>query len=263
MIFKFGADPELFVSQGGVFKSGYGLIKGDKENPFPVENGAVQVDGMALEFNIDPAMDEEGFVFNLDSVLTQLKAMVPEYELVAEPVATFTEEYMKGQPEEATILGCDPDFNAWGGKQNAVPNAKVNFRTGSGHIHVGWTEGMDVQDPSHISQAKAMIRQMDYYLGLPSLIFDADKQRRELYGKAGAHRVKSYGVEYRVLSNRWLQSKELMAWAFRASKKAATDLAAGIHLEKQFGDIQQIINTSDVKAAMGIIEEAGLEVPNV
>lgn len=263
MEFKFGADPELFVAQDGVFKSGYGLIEGDKENPFPVENGAVQVDGMALEFNIDPAMDEESFVFNLSSVLIQLEDMVPEYNLVAEPVATFTEEYMKAQPEKAKELGCDPDFNAWGGKQNAVPNAAVNFRTGSGHIHVGWTDGESITDAFHVAQAQALVRQMDFYLALPSLLFDPDKQRRELYGKAGAHRVKPYGVEYRVLSNAWLRSKELMAWAFRASKKAAEDIASGIVLEKQFGDIQGIINSSNVKEALGIIEEAKLEVPNV
>jgi len=263
MNFKFGADPELFVAQDGEFKSGYGLIEGDKENPFPVEHGAVQVDGMALEFNIDPAMDEEGFVFNLDAVLTQLKAMVPEYDLVAEPVATFSEAYMENQPAKATELGCDPDFNAWSGKQNDIPDAKVSFRTGSGHIHVGWTEDQDILDVGHSMKAKALVRQMDFYLGLPSLLLDPDTKRRELYGKAGAHRIKPYGVEYRVLSNRWLQSKELMAWAFRASKRAATDLLDGVVLQKEFGDIQEIINTSNVEAALGIIKKAKLEVPNV
>ena len=50
-----GCDPEVFVKQNGVFKSAFGLIKGDKKNPQKIRNGAVQVDGMALEFNIDPA----------------------------------------------------------------------------------------------------------------------------------------------------------------------------------------------------------------
>jgi len=90
----FGADPELFVFQHGKVQSGYGLIEGDKENPFKVENGAVQVDGMALEFNIDPAMDEEGFVFNLESVMRQLQKMVPDYELHADPVAHFGAEFI-------------------------------------------------------------------------------------------------------------------------------------------------------------------------
>ena len=60
---KVGADPEIFLGDAdGGLVSAYGLIKGDKEHPFPVTNGAVQVDGMAAEFNIDPDRDwETGF----------------------------------------------------------------------------------------------------------------------------------------------------------------------------------------------------------
>jgi len=263
MNFKFGADPELFVQKEGTFVSGHGLIQGNKTNPYPVERGAVQVDGMALEFNIDPAMTEDDFVFNLESVMDQLKAMVPEYNLIATPVADFDPAYLESQPAEAKELGCDPDFNAWTGEQNQVPDAKASFRTGSGHIHVGWTEDQSVQDPIHISMAQSLVKQMDFYLALPSLLFDADTKRRELYGKAGAHRVKPYGVEYRVLSNMWLGSKDLMRWAFRASQKAVTDLSQGRILEQIYGDIQQIINTSDVKRSREIIADAGLEVPHV
>ena len=50
-----GCDPEVFVKQNGVFRSAHGLIRGDKKNPQKIRSGAVQVDGMALEFNIDPA----------------------------------------------------------------------------------------------------------------------------------------------------------------------------------------------------------------
>ena len=48
-----GADPELFVKKDGVVVSGHDLIQGTKADPFPVQDGAVQVDGMALEFNIE------------------------------------------------------------------------------------------------------------------------------------------------------------------------------------------------------------------
>jgi len=53
-----GCDPELFVKKDGVLVSAHGLVQGSKEHPFRVSKGAVQVDGMALEFNIDPAEDE-------------------------------------------------------------------------------------------------------------------------------------------------------------------------------------------------------------
>lgn len=261
--FKFGADPELFVKKDGLFVSGHGLIPGDKKEPFPVEDGAVQVDGMALEFNINPAANEEEFVYNLSSVMQQLYRMVDGYEVVAEPVADFTQEYMATQPFEAVQLGCDPDYNAWSGKENQAPDAKVSFRTGSGHIHVGWSDKEDITDERHKSMAHAVVKQMDFYLGLPSLLFDKDTKRRELYGKAGAHRVKPYGVEYRVLSNKWLASKELMSWVFRASKKAVDDMFNEKYLPNLHGDIQEIINTSDIKNAKRIIKQYSLEVPNV
>ena len=58
------------------------------------------------------------------------------------------------------------------------------------------------------------MKQLDWYLGAWSLKMDPDPTRRLLYGKAGACRYKPYGVEYRVLSNFWLTTKErrLQVW---------------------------------------------------
>src|SRR4030042_844860 len=103
-----GCDPEVFVMQGGKFLSAFGLIKGDKKNPLPVRNGAVQVDGMALEFNTTPASTANQFILNVEDVYAQLRAMVPEYQVVATPVADFDPMYMKAQPAAALELGCDP-----------------------------------------------------------------------------------------------------------------------------------------------------------
>lgn len=256
-----GADPECFVRKDGVFQSAFNLIRGDKKNPQKVQRGAVQVDGMALEFNIDPAATEEDFCMNIQTVYDQLKAMVPQYEVVACPVAEFTPEYMAKQPQEALELGCDPDYNAWTGDINPRPNGNRPMRTASGHVHIGWSNG-EVNDINHLGRCNAVCRQLDFYLGLPSLIYDDDTRRREMYGKAGACRYKSYGVEYRTLSNAWLNSKDRIAWVFRAAQKGVLQLMEGNALADKYGDIQQIINTSDVKKAMKIIRAEKLEVPN-
>lgn len=257
-----GADPELFAMQAGNYVSGWGLVPGDKANPHPVDNGAVQVDGMALEFNIDPADNEDGFVFNLQSVMAQLRDLVPDYDVVADPVARFTPEYMELQPEDALDLGCDPDFNAWeGGRVNPKPDNKKPMRTGAGHVHIGVCEGADINSRLHIDQCCALVRQLDFYLGLPSLLFDTDVERRSMYGQAGAYRAKSYGVEYRVLSNRWLSDEKLMRWVFSNTMLAIQSMAAP--LAEEFGDIQDIINNSDVEAARIIIEQAGIPTPEV
>lgn len=257
---KIGADPELFVKQNGQYVSGFGLVPGDKVNPYAVEDGAVQVDGMALEFNINPAEDVDTFCFNIYSVIAQLQAMVPDYEVVADPVATFTPEYMKQQHPLALELGCDPDYNAWTGKVNDKPDCDLPIRTGAGHVHIGWREGAHARDELHVQACRMITKQLDFYLGLPSLLFDTDTQRRSMYGKAGAYRVKSYGVEYRVLSNTWLREEGLMRWVFENTHKAVNTVR-NRPLYEEYGDIQGIINNSDVDAARAIIYKAGIDIP--
>ena len=256
-----GCDPEVFVKQNGVFKSAHGLIAGDKKNPQKIPHGAVQVDGMALEFNIDPAASEHEFILNVNEVFAALKAMVPDYEVVATPVANFDPKYMAEQPEEALELGCDPDYNGWTGLANPRPNGDRPFRTASGHVHIGWTDKEDINDGNHIGRARMAAKQMDFFLGLPSLFYDNDVKRRELYGKAGALRTKPYGVEYRTLSNAWLNSEDRMAWVFQSVQAGMEALFGGWMLEEEFGDIQDIINTSNKRKAEAIINKAGLPMP--
>jgi hypothetical protein len=185
--------------------------------------------------------------------------MVPEYEVVADPVAHFEQDYIDAQPLEARALGCDADYNAWtDGKANPKPDMNMPMRTASGHTHFGWTEAAEGND--HLGMCCAFVKQLDYYLGLPSLLFDNDNQRREMYGKAGAFRPKEYGLEYRVLSNRWLADNDLIRWVYRASQACFVSMG-GEQLFNKYGDIQEIINTSNKDAAMGIIQAEGLLLP--
>ncbi len=263
MKFLVGCDPELFVKRDGVFHSAHGLVKGDKKNPFPVKKGAVQVDGMALEFNIHPAESEVEFFMNISSVMNSLRKMVPDYEMVIEPVADFDEKTLKAQPAEALELGCEPDYNGWNLQENLRPDGDVPFRTASGHVHVGWTKDVDPKSPSHFSLCAAVTRQLDFFLGLPSLLFDTDTRRRSLYGKPGAFRPKTYGVEYRVLSNKWLSSPELIKWVYNNTIKGLHSFfKEENYLFEKYEDIQEIINTSDVKSALVIIEKEGISIPS-
>ena len=256
-----GADPEVFVMQEGKYVSAYGLIPGNKLDPYPVTDGAVQVDGMALEFNIAPAPSGQIFLANIRSVMAQLYSMVPGYTVVSDPVATFGSEYIQAQPEEATELGCDPDYNAWeGGAVNPKPDHNMPFRTAAGHVHIGWTE-LGLGRANHLEMCIALVKELDFYLGLPSLLFDTDTVRREMYGKAGAFRPKDYGVEYRVLSNAWLKHDDLVLWVFDACSQALERCSRGVFLSEKYGDISEVINTSDVHSALALIEKESIPVP--
>lgn len=256
-----GADPEIFVKKNGAFISAHGLIQGDKKKPQPVPKGAVQVDGMALEFNIAPAADEQEFVGNVEHVMGILASMVPEYELHAVPVADFSLDYIAAQPAAARELGCDPDFNAYTCDKNNPPNNTLPMRTASGHVHIGWGGGFSAEDDEHRMRAEAVARQMDYFLGLPALFVDKDERRRLMYGKAGCLRYKPYGMEYRTLSNFWLNSKELMAWVYQQTVNGVSQLFDGKDYTNEFGCIQEVIDNNDRASAKAIIQRTGIALP--
>ena len=237
-----GADPEAFVvlKDGSVPVSAAGLLPGTKEKPFPVKDGAVQVDGMAAEFNIDPAATEDAWVHNLKSVMGQLEGMLPDtHRLEIVPSITFSPEVWEAAPDVAKIMGCDPDLNAYTGRENKPPNADTDFRTAAGHIHFGWCEGVNLKNKGHVSACRILARELDYYLGRTSCLGDfseAGVKRRQLYGSAGAFRVKSYGMEYRVLSNYWLQSEELMRWVYKVCHFVFNRLLDGNYTNQPKGE---------------------------
>lgn len=243
---KIGADPELFVFNGDQPVSAHDLIPGTKVKPFAVPGGAVQVDGTAAEFNIDPAETFEEFNDNIESVLSSLTAMLPAgHELRSVPVVVWPEEYFRTLPYVATELGCMPDFDAWTGRRNPKPKLKhmPTLRTAAGHIHIGFTEGASIQDPAHILECQRMVQLMDWHVGSWSCQVDLDKTRRMLYGKAGACRYKTYGVEYRTLSNFWVLDTHLRREVWDRTIAACVDFFNGVRVpEEQEEKIKITIN---------------------
>lgn len=235
-----GADPEFFVRHRNHYISGHVFACGTKRKPLPTEYGHVQVDGVALEVNVKPSETRADFIRNVRGVMSDVQYVMDKKvagcKLVAKPSVFFGTAKLSRLPLENFILGCEPDYNAWlGQKVNTRPSPEVPFRTGAGHIHVGWTENANPRSISHMMECARVVRQLDYYLGAPSLLWDKDCRRRSLYGKAGAFRSKPYGVEYRVLSNAWLTTDELIGWVFNRAVAAVTDLWAGKSMEKSYG----------------------------
>lgn len=205
-----GADPELFIidKDTGEFVCPDGIVPGTKEEPFKVKGGAVQQDGFAAEFNIDPVTNYKDFSDNMRGVRAQLEKMLPKnMTLVSKPTAVFTQKAWDSAKDETKVLGCSPDYNAWSLNVNPAPRAPDLVRHAGGHLHFGWTEGADMMDKSYYKSCIDLVRQLDWHLALWSVTEDKDALRRTMYGKAGSMRFKPYGVEYRTLSNFWLDSE--------------------------------------------------------
>lgn len=125
------------------------------------------------------------------------------------------------------------------------PDMMQSMRTGAGHIHIGFTENKDVNEDNHFLECAAMAREMDYYIGIYSLLWDSDSSRRSMYGRAGCFRPKPYGVEYRTPSNAWLRDDRLINWVYNSSKRCVENVLSGKSIQGQFdGLAQRIIDES-------------------
>lgn len=241
--FAIGADPEVFLGLNGSFVSAHDKLPGDKQNPHTVNKGAVQVDGMAAEFNIDPANSLEDFKTNLSTVQGIMKSMIGDLDFIEDTSVFFDKEFSDQIPAENLILGCESDFNGWTMTDNEPPLDTTMMRTAGGHVHVGGFHTNDIYSDLHFGAAARLARTLDEVLGVYSILWDTDDERRAMYGKAGCFRPKFYGMEYRTLSNKWIFSDKLVTFVYDGVKEA---------LEKMFDpqyepdpEVRNIIDTSD------------------
>lgn len=240
-IVPIGADPEFFLydTELKMNISGHGIIPGTKEKPYKLKDGAVQLDGTAAEFNINPANSSEEFVHNIKSVIGEIREMVPKkIDFQFQPTVVYKEDYFtKIVPSSCKELGCDPDFDAWNdGSINPRPDNKTPMRTAGGHLHVGFVADnkADINSMEHRLDCIVLTRQIDTFFNPFIQFWDTDKRRRQMYGAPGAFRPKTYGVEYRSLSNAWLAKPKLWPWLFDSLQYVTEQALEGNHIQPHY-----------------------------
>ena len=274
---RIGTDPEFFLTDPkGNLVSAIPVIQGTKQQQFEVEGGGLQHDNVAAEFSCDPSDSEEAFVTTIGKMLKQLAHYVEPLVVNAIQSADFPKAELESQ--EAQAFGCDPDFDAYDVAINTfdASAAASSLRSCGGHIHVGVKNGhpkvlangdMSADgDPIAFGKIR-LVKAMDLFLGVSSLLMDSDPaaaRRRELYGKAGCHRPKDYGVEYRTLSNFWTKSPDMVRLIYRLTVLSA--MACDTNYDKECfssigsGDpsigeaiVRKTIDNSNVERAKEIV----------
>lgn len=263
--FTIGCDPEFFLKNNKTDKlvSAIPFINGTKYEPEVLENGGnIQRDNVAVEIATDPADTIAKFIDNISRTLKGALTKLPEnHEIVALPSARFDADQL--EHEEALKFGCDPDYDAWDVKENTPPSSHSDptFRSCGAHIHVGTTGDDENAFLLEMEGKLMMVKVMDCIHGIISTVLDSSieaLERKKLYGKAGAHRPKEYGVEYRVLSNFWLKSPITAMLMYSLTQDALTvcrDKQADDLIEKMGGtEVVNTINGAKVDIAMKMIK---------
>lgn len=253
-----GSDPEFFVSQGGRIVSALGRFDdlGSKNHPSPfpgMKDYGLQLDNVLIEVTTPPSPKWQTFAKRHSVMVENLKAFVKarDCELTIVASAEMPEDEL--QDPRSFVFGCDPDFDAWALQTNPRPHSENPYlRSAGGHLHIG----------AELSRTTKilLVRLLDKYLGAYSVLEDPDTRRRELYGRPGAMRFKPYGVEYRVLSNFWLQSQRLMEKVGQIATWCVGHVqdGQGNYSDQEAQDIIGMITNGDKGLAKKFLQSADL-----
>lgn len=249
---RLGCDPEVFlVNQQGKFIAINGYINADKNNPLQVPDMAqgftLQEDNVSLEYGIPPAATSKEFQEYISAVMEKSRSWLPPDVDFSKSSCTIFEEDQLQHPM-SRVFGCEPDYCAYTKQANPKPvPPHPGMRSAGGHIHVE----TDL-DPVEVVKA------MDVFLGVPSVLMDDGKERKKLYGKAGAFRYKPYGVEYRTLSNFWVFDSSLIDWVWKQTEKALAYIKEkGTVSDSMAKAARKCINEDDHSLAQQIIGITG------
>lgn len=257
-----GTDPELFIwdRENNKVVSSIGLIPGEKGaayRPKGFKKGfGLQIDNILAEFNIPPVKSKKDFVANINLMKDYIHKFVsdinPNYTIKCS--ASEIVDWSELQSPEAKLFGCCPDYNVYTESMNDVPNGgATNLRTTGTHIHVGY-------DNPNIEDSLTMIKLMDIFVGIPSVLMDTDTRRRLLYGKAGCFRLTKYGFEYRTLSGYFISTDLNMEIIYDQTMKALEHFNKGdlrvLNIDPNI--VQEVINTGDELKARSLIKKYNL-----
>jgi hypothetical protein len=212
------------------------------------KNGAVGYDGIMGELRPAPALYPEDVCLNLWKLIKETRALVDSRCEFSNRITFVAKSFLGIQG----IIG---------GGQSA------GF-----HLHFGLPSKMIGNvNPGHPKMvlAKEIVKVMDYYVGIPSIILEEgeDVTRRSSmsnpYGKPGAFRMDNRTLEYRVPGGFLLAHPALAAGLIGLGALVVDDMLAKIQdWSNSFSNMQQVLNANirecypnipDAKEVMSII----------
>jgi len=257
---QIGSDVEFFLQDINTKKivTAENIIKGTKKDPFYFEPNnnyyATSLDCVLAEGNIPPCKTEGEFYSAMNHLIKYINNFIPnQLQTLAIPVAELDEDQL--QSETACTFGCASSLDCWTLKEVRPFPKGDRYRSAGTHLHIGYEE------PNFKTNIN-IIRAMDLYLGIPSVLIEPKNKRKEVgYGLAGNMRQTRWGAEYRVLSSYFASNEKLIKWCFRNTEAAinfVNDEKSSI-IENLGKEISHIINNNDVELAKKYVNDFNIE----
>jgi hypothetical protein len=241
---SFGSDPELFVvsKEQEVIPSTAVITSSDVVKP----------DGFQIELNPLTSTCRQSASSYIYSALFDARAMALKmgYDLSFKVGHIISDEVWSKVDLKMKRFGCNPTLNVHEKNFKRVTGLREKFRAGGGHIHLGFTFNR--------ADAPKIVTMMDILAGNTFVLIDRDPdniRRRINYGRAGEYRLKSYGIEYRVLSNFWMKKYVLWSMATGLLREAIAigqkqELVDKLLAKIDLKDVRNAINNNDKELAM-------------
>lgn len=252
-----GSDPEFFFvgNKTGNVRGSERIIP---EAGIKVASSEFVRDGIQVELHPNPSTCRALAAHEIVRCMKGIRDVLQKdgrFNLSFDQVVKVTSYELGVLSEDSKKFGCAPSFNSHNeGKESeiTVNPAKYKYRSAGGHIHIGSGDSYPV-----IRNYDVMAQVLDVILGNTCVLLDRHpltKERRKVYGRAGEYRKPVYGIEYRVLSNFWMKSYQLMSLVYGLARFSVTVMNS--HLEDDLlkrvdmSKVIQAINENDYELAL-------------
>ena len=268
-----GCDPEFFFSgskgkttgaekvlpeNGITYKPGTaGKRDGDYTSCGNVKASKIVIDGVQAELNPRPNTCRANLGNEISACFRDLhKALEAQGKGVGVnfmPLVKISQKELDSLSEKSKTFGCAPSTNLYSAAESkiTVNPKKYLKRSAGGHIHLG--SNNSAQITKTLKNVEEMVYMLDIIVGNTCVLLDRNPnnvERRKVYGRAGEYRLKEYGIEYRTLSNFWLQSYQLMSLVTGLARMAV-HIVSQSDKERDFaGEIKAAVKKEDIVKAI-------------
>ena len=224
----------------------------------------IVVDGVQAEINPKEATCRAVMGYEISNCFRDLSRALKGRNVKVDvaPVVEVSQAEMDTLSDASKVFGCAPSTNVYtqGTSKIKVDPRKYTKRSAGGHLHLGDYDYRSDYTPAQWSRTfkalknvDVMVPMLDIIVGNTCVLLDRDpsnKERRKNYGRAGEFRLKSYGIEYRTLSNFWLRSYPLMGLVMGLARFAVNAVAQSTPENDYAKAFMSLVNRDDIVKAI-------------